>query len=138
MDVGGQADDVLAVVALDQAGHRARVSGSATSASACAAAALDGKAADLLHALHAVLRDLHLDLEGVAGGRVAPVVGIGEAGGGGGGDDGADDVGHRQAELSGALAVDRDVERREGCPPARTGDRGGNRVWRVASWIFFA
>ena len=78
-----------------------------------AAVAHQRNVADLLHALHAILRQLHLDLEGVAGDRIAPVVRLGEARGGGRRDDGADHVGHGQAELAGALAVDGDVERRE-------------------------
>ena len=77
-----------------------------------AAVAHHRKLADVLHALHAILRELHLDLEGIAGRRIAPVVRLGEARRRGRGHDGAHDVRHRQAELAGALAVDRDIERR--------------------------
>src|SRR5438045_2834034 len=58
------------------------------------AAGHDREVAHGIEALHAVLRDLHLDLKGVAAGRIAPVVGRSEARAGGGGDDRADHVGH--------------------------------------------
>ena len=56
---------------------------------------------------------LDLNLEGVPGGWVAPVVGLREAGGGSCRNHGAGDVGHGEAELAGAFAVDIDVESRE-------------------------
>ena len=91
VDVGGEADDALAVVAFDQAGHGAGFDARRCRSSCGFGAAVlhHGKVAHLLDALHAVLRQLHLDLEGIAGVRIAPVVRLGEARGGSGRHDGA-------------------------------------------------
>ena len=114
MDVGRQADDVLPVVALDQAGHGAELQlRDVGQLRLRPAVAHQRSAADRFHALHAVLRQLHLDLERVAGDGIAPVVRVGEARRRRGRDHRADHVGHGQAELPGALAVDGDVEGRE-------------------------
>ena len=67
----------------------------------------------------------HLDLKRVAGVRVAPVVRLGEARGRGRGHDGARHVRHGQSELTGALAVDVDVERGIVRGLAQTADRAG-------------
>ena len=55
--------------------------------------------------------NLDLDLKRIAGIRIAPIVGVGEARGRGGGHHRARHVRHGQAELPGAVAIDRDIER---------------------------
>ena len=97
------------------------------------------KTAQLVHALHAVLRQLHLDLKGVARNsdrasssaavkRDDEVAGTTER----------DHIGHGQAELSGALAVDGDVERGIVAAPGRTADRAGKSSLAICARTFCA
>ena len=69
-----------------------------------------GNGAQLVSALHSVLRQLNLDLKGITGDGIAPVIRLDETGRGCGGHDGTGNVRHAQAELSGAFAIDGDVE----------------------------
>ena len=71
MNVGREADDALAVVALDQSGHGPEFQSRDVASDAVSGRpfCITGRLADLLDALHPVLRELHLNLEGVAGVR---------------------------------------------------------------------
>ena len=72
---------------------------------------ITGTLAHFVDALHAILRQLDLNLERLAGVRIAPVVRLRESRRRRGRHDGVDHVSHGQAELAGAVAVDANVQR---------------------------
>ena len=113
MNVRRQADHVLAVVAFDQSGHGSELQLRNVGQLRVRTPVLhDREFSHVFHALHSMLRQFHLDLEGIAGVRIAPVVRLGKPGGRCGRHDRADHVGHGQAELAGAFPIDVDVQRR--------------------------
>src|SRR5882724_5937352 len=112
VEVRGDADDVLAIEALNQSRHASRFEfRNMVELRFRAPAEHYRETSQRRQALHPVLGQLHLELKCISRIWIAPVVRLGEAGGRCCGDNRTDDIRHREPKLAGTFAVNVDIER---------------------------